>query len=193
MEQLLILLLIGVFSLVKWVIDNVTNKEEPPPAKGRGTSPEPRMETDEERRLRRFMEALGLPADEVRPVPNFPRQTEEQPAHRRLKPERQGRQRTARQLKPAAHPVTEEVAAQLEAVLAKKNEPSLGEPLGGEPLFTNFDAAPALQTTRLNTPATSEREEQRSRFPELRTAAGLRKAFILKEILGTPKALQQNV
>ncbi len=196
MEQLLILLLLGIISLLKWAIDKATGGEKPPEEErrpGRPSGAEPRMETEEERRLRRFMEALGLPTDDTRPAPTFPRQKDPLAPERPIsQPQKQQprRQSPSRRLKPAPYAVTEEAAADLGAKRKQKTEAALAEPLVGAPLFSNFEAAPALETTRLAPPTSPAGEERRFRFPELRTASGLRKAFILKEILGPPKAFQ---
>lgn len=189
MEQLILILLIGAFSLLKWVFDRITEAKEARQREEQltrrpsssGEAP-PRMETDEERRIRRFMEALGLPAEEAPPV--LPKRAEEPPR-------KATRPKHLPKLKPAKYPVSADTPATIAKPAAETAAPLLSpqETLAADPLFTNFESFPAMQTTRVSQTEPTE-ERGGALFPELRDSAALRRAFVLKEILGPPKALQ---
>lgn len=230
MEQLLILVVVGFIALVKWLLENYgrftpdrdrsTPPEEDEPL--RRQSPPPRsspgrVETEEEARVRRFMEALGLPAGEEPPARRAPSPlpSATPPMQRRvqpspsatpppLNPQRRGPAPAAPRT-PHPAPRTPTVLAphrpppSLEPVSPVPASPSTGEanmPIGE--VFNAFDTtlesasskAQNEQDRKSEIAAFAPREEGGSLLPDLRGAVSLRRAFILREVLGPPKALQ---
>lgn len=82
MEQLLILLLIGAGAVVKMLIERAQNKgSDAPPAAPMLPRRGPAPQTEEER-MRKFLEALGMPSGSSPPPPVQPRRVPEPPPRR---------------------------------------------------------------------------------------------------------------
>jgi len=169
MEQLVILLLILLISLVNWLIKKSTALREARKLERRAAmsgetlkgEPPPQPETDTEKSMRRFREALGLP-DDVEP-PALPRRVKHFPL-----PEPPPQPPP---LPPAAKPAV----FHLPAVRAHAEHRIFELP------------------TRIGKPARSKVEvaEAPSRIRELLgSTGGLRDAVVLSEILGPPKCLR---
>lgn len=198
MEQLFVLVLVGLFALAKWMMKGGEQFLEPAEKNVTTARPMPRggsVTSSEEERMRKFLEALGVPptvapprkinprADApsrplapVRPppvlTPRIPRQT------RRDQP-RQPSRPTRRKIipLPSSEPQRTEVfptsPAQVIATMSAANASSTEFP-------TTEAAASMEKTTR------ESREDIRAL---LRNGRGLRDAVILREILGPPAGL----
>jgi hypothetical protein len=237
MEQLIVVLVVGALALVKWLVENSGKfqsgddsgdetspmdrpSRSPRPARtfGNPADASPRAESDEEK-MRRFMEALGLPPNSVPP-----------PVQRQAP--RQGVQTVAPSMqRPMSrrieHPTTSRPVAsapgELKPELARR---SIAAPLdtgGPIPQLAKSrpmsESAPAVQVTSFAPAAISQTQaavaaagvsvtpETRGSAPslsrpapatdlwaglreQLGDAAALRRAILLREILGEPKGLQ---
>lgn len=224
-----LILLVGLFALGKWLVENAgksgsaknTETADPPPR--RMSRPVPSAAQSDEERVRRFMEALGLPADGAPPpkvAPPLP--SEAAPvsppdpwrmAVERAEPARQGPPPT-----PAQRPPMRGRAAREPRSERKRIAPAM-EPVA--PMQAIGKAAAMSQTASqmevqsipdidFGSPVeqaeaavdAAGREECRPSGPakppaacasvrtQLREPTMLRKALILREILGPPKALQ---
>jgi hypothetical protein len=163
MEQLVILVLIGLISFIQWLIKQSAELREKKKQAERAAMggeklrqhPEPsepvapRETVSGDEAMRRLMEALGLPPENEPPVVVSQPEPPVQPP-------------------PLPMPVIREVPVFREAV----------------PVFRP-DPPPPRQVRRAQ-PAPSEAAD---RFPEFASAATLRRAIILREILGPPRAL----
>lgn len=179
MEQLVILLIIGGISLVKWLLEKSAEmreqkktqeridrlgRDEPAPA-------QPEIRSDREESVRKFLEALGLPADSapperppIRPVPPII----ESPIPRAFIPE------------PVAEPVPQPPPLVLQA---EDLERRLVE-------ARKLAADLKRQTTARKKPASGPVVPAATRVDSLlRSRGGLRQAMIAREILGPPKGL----
>jgi hypothetical protein len=171
MEQLVILVIIGLISLVNWLmqrsakmkekrrLERAAQQGEPPEP----LVPEPSFETQEERpdeAMRKLMEALGLPVEEVPP-----------PIPQSAPP-------------PLVQPVFEEPPPAATPAFTHNRlseQPS--------PVFV-YEVPQATQPRR--GPAIVEVAKP-SRFRTLlSTPEGIRDAFVLSEVLGKPLALQKR-
>ena len=134
MDQLLLALVVGVFALAKWLIENRGNAERPdsnPASRGEAGQSEQRRpeppagnETQDEQ-MRRFLEALGLPQGSTLEVPKPRPAVETQPEPQRQfepippKPPRTGPQPAKfprRQWTEQARPVRQQIAPPSEPV-----------------------------------------------------------------------------
>lgn len=222
MDHLGVIILVGLFALGKWLVQNVGKTAEsqedsapgtPPvtPTPIRSGQPLPANESEEER-MRRFMEALGLPAGSAQPpkpvlresqkpltrppltaasdeVVQPPRAQVPMPRERRMRESRPDR----RQIAPPSAPI--------EAQTAIPKIASMG------------DSAPQMEVSSIPamTFATPESYIRKATPTQARGAktmvepapasgitlsellhdkSALRKALIMREILGAPKSLQ---
>jgi hypothetical protein len=174
MEQLVILLLIALISLINWLVKKSselrkTRKLE----KGAGRSEESLRggqssspESQSEKNLRRFREALGLPEEAVPPAP--PKRVE-QTVPPPLPPSLPKAPAPARRV---THPIP--------AV------PSRVAPVHEGHRFAEFPHRITKSLSPLR-----DAELNPSRIPELLSSSGgLRDAMVLSEILGPPKSLR---
>ena len=159
MEQLVFLLVFAALAIGKWALDRATSKREEESADPR----QPRWHgEDEEEKMRRFVEALGQPA-----------------------------QKQPQSAPPPVQPQPKPKAKKQRSQVELGNE---GAGLGFAPSVEAapiHEIAPALAVQR---PITWNRAGagQKSALMDsldLQTPAALRKAVILREILGTPKGL----
>lgn len=79
--QLLVLVLMVIFGIASWIGNKLNEKKQPPQTPRAPGEPPPRRDAaeSEEERMRRFMEALGLPTDQ----PASPPQQQRPPAPQR--------------------------------------------------------------------------------------------------------------
>ncbi|MEI6561844.1 MAG: hypothetical protein WCO68_07145 [Verrucomicrobiota bacterium] len=222
MDQLILIVVVGVIAFVKWFVENAGQSapDETRPPSPRPLRPDPadanRAESEAER-MRRFMEALGLPPDAVPPAP--PRKPPIQPrtpAPPVSKPLRAPGTfpRKGRPVDPFPRPA------------APAHRPDIAPPLEtGGPLPTLpktasvRETAPSMEVTSIpqmtfaepeqavqsaaaavaaSTKALSGSASQALATPstpsalreQLREPDSLRKAILLREILGAPKGLQ---
>lgn len=239
MDQIIILVIVGAIAFGKWLIENAGKSAEDDtpeypaqrPAPRRRIQPPPggmadssrRAESDEEK-MRRFMEALGLPADgsappppkrpataprNVPPPPQTPR-----PIVRRIEPRAPGRPAAPVPQPAPPQPARRSIAAPFEtahppmeahpASSRPENAPTAPS-VPDEPVLTpKAAAAAAMGAAKTNvlasgslataagsavsgvssSPFASDLREQ------LGDPASLRRAILLREILGEPKGLQ---
>lgn len=238
MDQIIVVLIVGALALGKWLIENsgkfqsgndepedeprpvdrpASTRPTPGPARTYGppaATPSSRTETDEEK-MRRFMEALGLPANSMPP-----------PAQRRVPqpsassgPQRSPRP-IARRLERPAQP--EPSPAELQPASRRSIAAPLdtGGPIPDLPKSRPMsESAPAVQVTSFAPAAMAQTQaavaaagasvtpEKQGGFTsfappspamdlraglreQLGDPAALRRAILLREILGEPKGLQ---
>lgn len=250
-EQLIILLVLGVFAFGKWLFTNAGSRSDPPSrSSGGGTpgpsspspirrQPIPGRDESEEERIRRFMEALGLPPDATPPqalqrpsaspapaVAPVPAARPRRPALRKptpmggpnpwdFKPQPQmERERPAEPPAAAPKPISQPPSRPQfpqppqpipagsgsgplfpEAVPASEALPSIALssaedllPPQAEALFVEGIAPQMELITPASAGSAQDRVEISNVRARLRGRAALREAFILKEILGPPKA-----
>ena len=165
MEQLFVIIIIGAIALVKWLTSGAgENAGEP-----ESGAPFPRGKNDEEERMRRFMEALGVPKGTAPPVR---KKTLPRTLSRREVVEQQ-RTLVPRRIAPSL--ATPPPVVPTPAPLAPVATPVLPAVLQTEP-------TPAVVPTT-SRPALDFRAL-------IRSADGLRDAIILREILGPAPGLQ---
>jgi hypothetical protein len=192
MEQLVLLLVIGLISLVNWLLQRSAElrekqKQERAAQRGRGDAgldeemaapqaqrmPAPSAEPDPAESMRKLMEALGLPMEAAPPVPQ-----PAQPASRQL-PE------------PEPPPLPEPKPETLHQQQVEAPPPP--------PAPTPRPLAPALSIPRLRPDTTPTRRPAVPDIPAatapsgfrklLSSPSGLRDAIVLSEVLGRPRGL----
>jgi len=219
MDQLVVIVVVGVLALAKWLLENAgkpKNGESSDipdrPQQARSVGPRPvrpnagslGQEESEEAKMRRFMEALGLPKDAVPPPAR--KQVVELPAP---KPD----------IRHVGHPISPSMPVR---------RPKISKPLDtGGPLpvlpktASVAETAPSMELTalpqmtfadpaeaELSTRAEALDIKEASRLPGkkrqmvpyaqgalrelLGDPASLRRAILLREILGTPKGLHST-
>lgn len=177
MEQLVIILIIGAISLVKWLIEKSAEMRERRETEERldrldrrvHTPPGPVREAGQEESVRKFLEALGLPVDSPAPPPVPP--IVESPVPRAF----------------VSRPVEEPAPRQPPPLVVEEREDAEHRLLEARKLAAEFkkQTAPVhRRSTRSgDTPAVT-------RFDTLlRSRDGLRQAMLAREILGPPKGL----
>lgn len=172
MEQLFIIVIFAAIGLMKWLASNKAEKFQPRDQTKHTTSaygPIPQREEEtEEMRMRRFMEALGVPAGSV------PRPTKAPP---RVRPMAETPRVPPPKLTPApVYKKVEEAAAPVFETVVNAPESS-------------YVAAP-LFATRDPDPVVTPRKAPADLRGLLRSAGSLRDAVVLREILGPPRSLQ---
>ncbi|CAN5625011.1 hypothetical protein BH18VER1_BH18VER1_11440 [soil metagenome] len=190
MEQIFFLALVGVVALIRWLAQAAENKKNAEAAKRAQpdvSAPIPRVPAQtEEERIRRFMEALGVPKDATPP------------------PRRDVAPKQARPLLPIdPFPIPREIippVVSAPATTAPAPEPAA--PVKPPPL-------PMPQTSMLAQRKRTERKTKRSpgvkdisrdeiselsanrrMAARLATREGLRDAIVLREIFGPPRSMQ---
>lgn len=221
----LIVLVIGAASLAKWLYDNAKKSSEeergdvnPPP---RPDAPDhsrphpltPQAETDEEK-MRRFLEALGLPQGSA--PPPVPKSVPKPVAKPAQKPPALPVAKSAYKPHPrhVGHPISPSAPARREKIappletggpmpnlpkIAPINETAPSMEVASIPQMDFMPSERAIQaggaedqsepksTTTKPMRTTTARE---ALLEQLRTPASLRNAILLREILGSPKGLQ---
>ncbi len=173
MEQLVILVIIGLISLVNWLMQRSAQMKEKrrlerAAQQGEPSEPlvpEPSFETQEERpdeSMRKLMEALGLPVEEA--PPPLPKPVQAEPVYR----------------EPPPPPVV---------VQRNFSHKRLSEP--PQEVFVHQSHEPHKTTSRRG-PAVIEIAKP-SRFRTLlSTNEGIRDALVLSEVLGKPVSMRQR-
>lgn len=197
MEQLFVLLVFGAIALAKWAIERAgSGTDAAPPKPPRAGGPAVRRTpaaNSEEERMRKLMEALGVPPGNVPPRRVAPRaQTPERP----LAPVRPpaspmydiGPRPRRRSIPAEAAPVRprEVVVVQAPPPVAAPARPAAPAPESAplEPAVAEF-----LQTETIQTPFPAVRSPAADVRALLRTNATLRDAIVLREVLGPPRGL----
>jgi len=204
MDQLILIVVVGVVAFVKWFLENAgqsaPDKPRPPSPRPLRTDPGDANRTESEaERMRRFMEALGLPPDAVppaptrkplptarkgRPVDPFPRPAA--PAHR---------PNIAPPLETGGPLPTLPKTASVGETAPSMEVTSIPQMTFAEPEQAVQSAAAAVAASA-KTPSRSASQAQQSSSAQaalreqLREPDSLRKAILLREILGAPKGLQ---
>ena len=216
MEQIFFLILVAVIGLVRWlsqVAENRKNAEAERQAGGSAANvPTPvswAPAQSEEERIRKFMEALGMPTSSAPPPPVQPR-----PAERKVaQPDRKflpvdpfpvPQARRPQETPPvvvAVPPVVQLPPAPAAPSPLPTRQPTISaEPLrpiaapqagGGTFEVQDLDAAAAEERAL----TTSSRKANKSPAPtsvaaRLANAQGLRDAIVLREIFGPPRSMQ---
>lgn len=225
MEQLIFLVVVGALALGKWLLENAGSfqKDEsndiPEAPRRRPAPPRPsRQETDEEK-MRRFMEALGLPAETPPPpVRQAPRpqpkphpgqlgrpmgpggggQRPSQPMQRPqpLRPPVESQPRPEPVQPPVAVPGHLAAPARSVQETAPAMEVASLAPVqfNTPERVTESAAAGVASAGRLISPSISQRRaggiSQAILREQLGDPSAIRRAILLREILGTPKGLQ---
>ncbi|SRR5581483_3071698 len=195
MEQLFVFIIIGALALMKWLISDKggsSNDDDAPRS--------PRDETSEEERMRRFMEALGVPKDSPPP----------RPQRRQLSRREVIEQQRVPRVKPVPPIIAPRPVAFPPTVFKPKKREVIREP---EPeILQTPQPAPAYfpepkvesipVTTQIAPEVVPEFIEGKTAQPTaprasfralLQSPATLRDAMILREILGPPRALQEGL
>ena len=220
MDQLIVLVVVGVVALAKWLLENAgrfqqgegsdlpERRTQQPP----GTAPE--ASEEERERMRRFMEALGLPELGAPPASARNLKPPSKPPVRPAADSRRPRQPAVRPLarpgrEPLA-PVRPSIAPPLETggplpELPKTASVSESAPCMEVAPIPALEWAQPVSTApapaggpRRPTPAPVASESKRpgaagdrsALREQLRTPAALRRAILVREILGPPKGLQ---
>jgi len=230
-EQLIVILVVAVIALVKWALKNAgevqggdadesrntpEREQRPPPPRSLrpGTESMAREESEEEK-MRRFMEALGLPQSSPpppmrKPTPK-PAPAAERPAYNPLPTPKPHPRQLGRPTPPTIFPSPgrRKIAPPLDTgkplpTLPKTASVSESAPsmeVASIPQMTFAQPEQAVQsaaaevasaTTQPARPATKKQQPsaQAALREQLRDPDSLRKAILLREILGAPKGLQ---
>ena len=193
MEQLVILLLIALISIINWIIQKSKERREKrklekradatgEPVAKHGPAPDA---TGTETAMRRLREALGLP--EEAPPPVIPKRAEPRVEPERIEPKRMEPKR-------GEHPVPVPAPSRDRSV-----PPSLPQP-ERKPIAVHAPAVPRWQEHRrsgflhkMAKPPPPEVSKQSPRIRELlQSQGGLRDAVVLSEILGSPMSLRER-
>lgn len=244
MENLVFLVIVAALALGKWLFENAGNfgggrdtpddpsDEFPPPPRRRAATPVPRgpaspaNEETEEERVKRFMEALGLPATGA-PMPPRGPQPQRPPVPERRAPLSRPKPDVRHLGEPFGAPMSPPVLRRRPAMEPRREpvpqpgpRPVIPEP-APEPMSAPVsESAPAMEVASLpRIEADTGRAVANAAFgvqttaqqllqpfgavqrPEseplavlkqqLRDPGALRRAILLREILGTPKGLQR--
>jgi hypothetical protein len=188
MEQLLFLLLVGLVALVKWFVERAARggTADPPSPTPRPRRSAPVNPQDAEtERIRKFMEALGMPAENVPPPPI--------------------RRRVAGEGPPVVPP---RVPRQVGPTVRRKVVPPLVPPPIHVPAKPEPPPAPVIHQEPVEPAPGLDRPLAPERVPEIATGrkavemaelrallgspAGIRAAFVAREVLGPPGGLQST-
>ena len=193
MEQLVILLLIALISIINWIIQKSKERREKRKLEKRADATgepvakhEPAPDaTGTETAMRRLREALGLP--EEAPPPVIPKRAEPRVEPERIEPKRMEPKR-------GEHPVPVPAPSRDRSV-----PPSLPQP-ERKPIAVHAPAVPRWQEHRrsgfLHKMAKHPPPEVSKQSPRIRellqSQGGLRDAVVLSEILGSPMSLRER-
>ena len=192
MDPFVVIVVVGAVSLIKWLIENAgkfqgnESQGAPPPAETRRQTPipQPRYENEEEK-MRRFMEALGLPTESAPPAPvNKPAPPAPatppplRPAARPLAP-------ASRMNRPAVRPVAAPVRKEVRPVHTPIAPPlDTGGPLPTLPKTASVDeAGPSMEVANL--------PQMTFVQPEQAVAAAATEVSAAMKAAPTPAAAQQ--
>ncbi|MEO8354062.1 MAG: hypothetical protein ABI680_20220 [Chthoniobacteraceae bacterium] len=192
------LLIFAAVALINWIAQSKAAKKAKEPQDLKSEAPPPRSVSPdqpdpEQERLRKFLEALGIPQDEAPPPrrmspervnpPPLPKVRADLPA--RGKPRAEVKpQRPARRIEPVSVP---------ESAFQPPPQPVFAAAIETVTLtddLKNYEAA-AFSYESLHADSDTPRRDQPSRAARLLpSSAELRKAIVLREILGAPRGLQ---
>jgi len=217
MDQLIVILVVGALALGKWLFENSgrfqgdepespSNPTQPRLPTARTLRPDPGEESEEEK-MRRFMEALGLPPESA--PPPVRRQPAAKPAMKQqpqepVTPPRKEPRRLAQPARPKIAPPLETggpIPTLPKTASVAETAPSMEVTSIPTMTFAQPEQAAqgaqavekAASSARQSSVPTQQKQvstAQATLMEQLRNPAGLRNAIILREILGTPKGLQ---
>ena len=222
MDQLILLVVVGVIAFVKWLMENAGQNapdetQSPPASPLRPGSGDASGTESEEERMRRFMEALGLPQNSMPPPVRKPTpRPADKPASQQLPSPRPHPRQLGRPLPPGRtiFPSTPahrpDIAPPLETggplpTLPKiksvgESAPSMEVTSIPQMTFAEPEQAvqsagvavsvPAKTASRSSPPQQQGISAQAALREQLREPDSIRKAILLREILGAPKGLQ---
>ena len=224
MENIFFLILLAVVALVRWLSQVAENKKNAeaerraglPQAGGAAPTQVQRAPAQsEEERIRKFMEALGVPTTSAPPPPVQPRRVEPEspPAKRQFLPVDPfpvPQARRAEQPPPVAIPTTPAIpATPAPPPLPPPPLPSRETTMFAEPIrqraprastASEFEVQDVTGAAAEDLPAdaaasgrrTAATAEGRGIAARLGTARGLRDAIVLREIFGPPRSMQPS-
>ena len=174
--QVVALVIAGIIALINWLTKKNESAEAPPAPRARPPQTDAGAEAE---RMRKFMEALGLPADQApRPIPR--------PAVRREK--------AAPPPLPRQRPRSLDEAPAPRLPVEQLYVPELSTPEVPEfhTKSSEVSAIPSERTTAAPDPyASSQRQTPVDELRRLLRSPGeIRSALLLREILGPPRGLQ---
>lgn len=187
MEKLVFVIIFGAVALINALIKKGAEKPRggtPPPPRRNYPPPQPRIqggETSEEERLRKFMEALGVPTAAAPPPPRIVRPQAQPP--RVVPPAVRRQQQVPRQV----------VARKVFIPAAVSTENYQAETVGSQPPPppVQYETAGPAAAVAGNIPAVVQPASPGVDFKALlRSPSSIRTAIVLKEILGSPRGLQ---
>lgn len=194
--QLIFFLLMAVFGFISWLSGKLNPGEKQPPQQPPGPSRDaPRRRgaaESEEERMRRFLEALGMPADQP-PVPQQP--VRPQPAPRPVLTTPPPIPAQPRPVRRAVPPPPPRSLDELETTTLPVEQIALAS-LATQNVREFETVSSTVSATRAVSAYASEAVPQRgAALPELLRATlaspqQLRTAFVLREVLGPPLALR---
>ncbi len=194
------LVIFAAVALINWIAQSKAAKKAKPPRDSKPEAPEPRsvgtnQPDPEQERLRKFLEALGIPQDQAPPAPRprmspervnpppLPKVRADLPAHGKPRPEVKP-PRPAKRVEPVSVPASAFQPPPQPAFAAAIETVALTDDL------KNHEAA-AFSYEHLHADSDVPRRDQPSRAARLLpSSAELRKAILLREILGAPRGLQ---
>ena len=211
MEQLVFILIAGGIALLNWLLKSGGSKlkEMSEQAQQEQTTARPQQSSpggeSEDERMRKFFEALGLPASTAQP-PKLQRPVQPPPLSRtEVNPELARRARQFREAGGKSRPSRQKQRAPEPPAFPAQSQratPSILQPgaEGSELPGTDYvsGAAAAIASTARDPerPAKACAISSCSRdelFAALRSPAEIRKAILLVEILGLPRGLQSRI
>jgi hypothetical protein len=218
MEQLIFILIVGAVGLVNWILKQKQQQQgggdvfTPPASTPRRSQPPVTRPVagsgSDEERMRKFLEALGIPAETARPAQPQQRPAPLPQARRAVQPPpvRPSPPRMPRRAAPAPPPVPVVETRSEGPQIDVKDTPPGRE---AEPIFETVSSRVAAATEQPTLPekiihgvepGSASSPAAAAKSPSLqpsgpldewlRSPAGIRRAIVLREILGQPRALQ---
>lgn len=195
MDFLIFLVLAGVALAFRWLTKQAAEQSEKNSSSEPNERPVRPPSESEEERVRRFLEALGVPPGTKPPPPIKPRSVQpRRPETSQPPPPRKVRRSLVQPLPPlvttpdtpAAPPPVAPVAVEPPPLVETRPEAFLSPP--SEALVSPVETV-VRQRRRPSTPAQAP-QPSTSLAALLRTRNSLRQAVILREVLGPPRGLQ---
>ncbi|PZR70748.1 MAG: hypothetical protein DLM73_17210 [Chthoniobacterales bacterium] len=183
----LIIFIVIVAGLARWLArknnaDKRESQDLPPPTRTQRAEPQ-----TEEERIRRFMEALGQPANSRPPPPVTPRTIVPKQVLPKLPPMRSPLPPLKTAPPPLPPPIpAPQIASTPVARVQRVFQPAPVKDAGFEVRY--LDAAALQDPSRRSAGASAGLQEDL--LIKLRSAQGLRSAIVLREIFGPPRSLQ---
>jgi hypothetical protein len=220
MEQIFFLILLALVGLIRWIVQAAEEKRNAEAAKRAAPSPQPNAPVErapaqsEEERIRRFMEALGVPTTAAPPAPKPPRR-EVQPkqprvAKRKVMPVDPFPAPRTRLPEPAPVVTTPPPIVVVPPAVLEPRPASRPPTTASPPVVTTLQrTAPEFEVAEVDwqsedpsqTGSVTGAESlvrqdviaaDRSWATRLATPESLRDAIVLREIFGAPRSMQQS-